>query len=979
MTDGDSTGIILELEQLSENNITTALSLVRGKKTLGYSIQNIDGEEINNIKGSNFINLLSGKLSGVYIKPSGTMGGSTNIIIRGHSSLVGSNQALFVVDGVIMDNSNFNSHSQQSGNGGYDYGNATSDINQEDIESISVLKGGAAFALYGSEGVNGVVMITTKKGKKSKGLGITVNSNMSFGVVDKSTYAKYQTSYGAGYGWNFYGDSHFNNIDMDGDTVSYLVVLSDESASFGTAFNPSLMVYQWDSFYPQLKGTYGVATPWEAAENNPLTFFETAVTLVNSVSFDGVTDKSNYKVGYTNFNQAGILPNSSLKKNIIDFYISNKIDDRLTFSTKLTYSNVKGEGRSGTGSSSLNVNESFRQFYQVNVDIQYQKDAYLATGDNITWNAKNYTDLTPRYFDNPYWMRYNSYEVDERNRLFGYFSLDYKVTDWLSAKARFSLDSYKYSQEERVAIGGVMSSGYKETLRKYRGENYDFFLNFDKRFLDNKLGLMGVVGSSLSRKYNSIDYISTVGGLVLPGLYSFSNSQYGLNASSSEYDSDKNSYFANFNISYDDTYYIEGSGIIEKLLPDNHSEFRSSSLSGAVVLSNFFVSDILSFTKLRFGISSVEGSVYSQAAILNNYELSQVEWFSYGGSSDIVIVRDYSLDPEKAKELELGLEMLFFKNKLGLDLSVYDKTTKDNVVPFSYSSAGYSLSGIMNNGEIRNKGVELSLYANMIDNKNFNWNINVNWSKNINKVTDMDHYISSTDLRGGVSVVAAEGEAYGSIIGTDYVYDDNGNRIIGDNGYWLKTDRNEIIGNANPDWMGGITNSFRYKNFNLSFLIDIKKGGDIFSLDTWYGYASGLYPETVFINDLGNPVRGIGGGVILTGVREDGSENDTRVSFNSYDNPLGYRHAPNSAHIYDASYVKLRELSFSYSFPEELINKIKLTSLSITATGKNLWIIHKNTPYSDPEAGLSSGNIQGYQSGVSPAVKEFGFNLKLQF
>ncbi len=241
-------------------------------------------------------------------------------------------------------------------------------------------------------------------------------------------------------------------------------------------------------------------------------------------------------------------------------------------------------------------------------------------------------------------------------------------------------------------------------------------------------------------------------------------------------------------------------------------------------------------------------------------------------------------------------------------------------------------------------------------------------------------------LQGGVSINAAPGEPYGAIRGSDYIYDDNGNRVVGDNGYYLKSSSsNEIIGNIQPDWLGGVQNSLQYKNFTLDFLIDVQKGGDIFSLDTWYGFATGIYDATAGVNDLGNPLRdpvtddGDSGGVILEGVTEDGQVNDTRVDASDVYNPFGYVRDANKGHVYDASYVKLREVSLSYAFGEQALETLPFTRASFSVVGRNLWIIHKNIPYSDPEAGLSAGNIQGYQSGAYPAFREIGASLKLNF
>jgi TonB-linked SusC/RagA family outer membrane protein len=967
--------------------VVTALGISKVKKSLGYSTQKVGGEEVSTVKDANFMNSLSGKISGVQIKSSGTMGGSTNVVIRGNSSLTGNNQALFVIDGVPISNSNTNSYRQTTGRGGYDYGNAASDINPDDIESINVLKGGAASVLYGSNAANGVIIITTKKGKlHKKGLGVTVNTSVSFGQMDKSTYTEYQDKYGAGYGPYYGSTGYFDDIDMNGDGILDLVTPSTEDASYGAAFSPNLMVYQWDSWYPQLD-TYGIARPYLAAKNNPLTFFETAVTTINSVSFNGATDKGTYRLGYTNFDQTGILPNSAIKKNIIDFASSYKLSDKFTVNSKITYTNMKGIGRYGTGYDSRNPNQSFKQWFQVNVDIQDQKAAYFKTRENITWNAINpLTNRTPIYFDNPYWNRYENYQNDERNRIFGHVTFTYEVSDWLNVMARATIDNYSETQEERRALGSVGTSFYAKKLIAFNNNNYDLYLNFDKNFLDDRLNVRGTLGTNAVRSSREITSASTTGGLVVPRLYSLSNSKE-LSSAPYEYLADwgRNSYFTNVSLGYEGTYYLEGSYRYEiaSTLPSDDNSFGYYAISSSFIFSNLIESDILSFGKFRAGYSET-GNAAGPLQIYDTYSsvgnMGGNPLYSLPGTKNNANLKD-----ETSKEFETGLEMKFANNRLGFDLSVYSKRSIDQIMSVSVSTAtGYN-SKWVNAGEISNKGVELSLFANPVKKKDFNWNVNINWSKNNNKVVSLYGDVTELQLasvQGGVSINAAVGQPFGTIKGYDNVYNDKGEKVIGANGYYLKTDKKVVLGDVNPDWFGGISNSFKYKNFNLSFLVDFKKGGSVFSLDTWYGYATGIYANTVFTNDLGNPVRNTlanGGGVILDGVTADGSKNTTRVHAYKYSNPWGYKHATNAAHTYDASFVKLREVSLSYIVPKKYTDRFKLNNVTVSATGKNLWIIHKNTPYADPEAGLSSGNIQGYQSGSYPSVREYGVNLKIQF
>ncbi|WP_291869155.1 SusC/RagA family TonB-linked outer membrane protein [Maribacter sp.] len=976
--------MVQDAESLDEV-VVTALGITRQKKSLGYSTQKVSGEAVAKIKDANFMNSLSGKVSGVQIKSSGTIGGSTNVIIRGNSSLTGNNQALFVIDGVLVNNSNNNTQNQTTGRGGYDYGNAASDINPDDIESINVLKGGAASALYGSQAANGVVIITTKTGRKSTGLGVTFNSSLTSGKMDESTYTEYQNSYGAGYGPYYGSTGYFEDVDVNNDGTLDLMVPSTEDASYGGAFDPSLMVYQWDSFYPKLAG-YGKARPWLAAKNTPVSYFETAFTTVNSVALAGGSDKGDYRVAYTNFNQSGILPNSLIKKNTIDFGGSLNLTEKLSARSKVTYTHSSGLGRYGTGYDAKNPNQSFKQWFQTNVDLKEQKDAYFLTKENVTWNTQSNTNRTPAYMDNPYWTRYENYQNDERNRIFGHVTLNYQFNDWLSIMARGTLDTYNSVEEERIAVGSVDVSEYRKRIRSVADNNYDLYFNIDKNFLNDEFNVRALFGVNAQRNKKENTIASTTGGLVVPRLYALSNSKELSNAPF-EYKAKwgRNSLFTNISLGYKNTYFIEGSYRHEKAstLPSDDNEFGYAAISGSLILSNFFDSNLITFAKLRGGFAQT-GNAADELKIYDVYNsignLNGSTLYSLPGTKNNAELKD-----ELSEETEIGLEMKFAKNRLGFDVSAYNKASTDQIMSVSVTTAtGYNRKWV-NAGKMTNKGVEVSLFGSPIKTDNFEWKVNVNWAKNENEVVSLYDEVKELQLasvQGGVSINATVGQPYGTIKGFDNVYDSNGSKVIGADGYYLKTDKKVILGDINPEWTGGINNSFTYKNWDFSFLIDVKKGGSVFSLDTWYGYATGIYANTVFTNDLGNPVRNSladGGGVILDGVLEDGSKNTTRVRADYYKNPWGYKHATNAEHVYDAGFVKLREMSLSYSLPSKLTKQLKLSNLTLTAIGKNLWIIDKSTPFSDPEAGLSSGNVQGYQSGAYPSVKEYGLNLKVQF
>ncbi|MEP5253594.1 MAG: SusC/RagA family TonB-linked outer membrane protein [Winogradskyella arenosi] len=970
--------------------VITALGIKREKKSLGYATQEVDGEEVSKVKSSNFVNSLSGKVAGLDIKSSGTLGGSTNVVIRGSNSISGNNQALFVIDGVPISNQNTNTSDQTLGRGGYDYGNASSDINPDDIATINVLKGAAATALYGSRGMHGAVIITTKTGKTKKGIGITISSSVMIGTADSETLPNYQDKYGAGYG-AYYGtteDQYFNDFeDITGDGVPDLTVPFTEDASYGAAFDPSLMVYQWNSIFPQLEG-YREATPWVAGANDPNYVWGTSGTYVNSVGLDGSDESSSFRLGYTNMMQEGNLPNSEIKRNSITFNGSHQFTDKLTASTSFTYTKTSGKGRYGTGYDSNNVMQQFRQWWQTNVDLEAQKNAYFATRENITWNTSSGTDLSPIYSDNPYWTFYENYETDSRNRYFGNVMLDYKINDWISAMARFSYDTYTEFQEERTNVGSANVSQYSRFNNQVAEYNYDFFLNFNKD-LSDKLNLDGNFGLNLRRQTWESMRAVTNGGLGIPGLYSLSNSSSPIEAPI-EYDATKmvDGAFVRASLGYDNFAFIEATYRRDRssALPKDNNSFGYYSVSGSFIFSEFIDTDWITFGKLRANYAEV-GDDTGPYRVYNTYNIS-APFDGSGIASNPASLNNLDLKPQRQNSYEFGLEMSFLNKRAGFDFAYYNTTTEDQIVNVPYSGAtGYS-SRWLNAGTIENKGLELQLYGTPIKTEDFQWNLNVNWSKNENEVIELLDGIENlqlASLQGGVSINATPGEAYGTIRGTNFIYQD-GERVVGTDGYYETTDTsNEVIGNVNPDWKAGINNSFSYKNVTLSFLIDIQKGGDIFSLDTWYGYATGLYDFTAGTNDLGNPVRNPvtsgadSGGVILSGVQADGTPNTVRASATSYANPWGYARTPNAAHVYDASFVKLRELSLTYSLTPKVLEKLPFTNASLSLIGRNLWIIHKNLPYSDPEAGLSSGNIQGYQSGAYPSIREIGASLKLQF
>lgn len=995
--------------------VTTALGIKREKKSLGYSSQEVKGADLTaGPGGSNFLNDLSGKAAGVYIRKNTNFGGSTNVVSRGVKNLTGSNQMLIVLDGMPINNNNTNASVSQ-GNGAnqstgarntYDYGNAGMDINPDDIESLNILKGAAAAALYGWQAGNGVIMITTKKGKARKGMGVTISSEFTVGSVDKKTFPVYQDKYGQGYGPTYDAAGNpkgipvgptgaFFTIDKNGNQVATTV----DDASYGVAFDPNLSVYQWDS-YSKYSPNFGKKTQWKAADNGPITFFQTATTFNNSISLEDGNEKTNFVLNYNNYKETGILPNSELRKNNVSLKLNHKFNDKFSANVFANYLAQTTVGRNTTGYGGDNVAGLFRQWWGTNVDIKAQKEVFENSGgQNISWNMADPAngDTTPKYWDNPYFTRYKNYQSDERNRFIGYVQLDYKIADWLTANAKISNDSYAELREERKAVGSLngtfglnrlaVGSGYQKYNGMFSEQNYQFTLNLNKKLTED-FSLTGLLGSNTLRTRRTSTIASTDGGLIIPGIYALSNS---VNPSpfpgEVENNTGVNSIFASASIGFRDFLYLDGTFRNDafSVLPKGNNDLNTFSTSASYVFTKHINASWLTFGKLRASYAeNPQGDV-------DPYSLDDVfTKFNPFGSSQLYsrpnIANNKELRPVKTTSKEVGLELQMLDRRVGLEVSVYQSLSSDQIFPVDYTTAtGYS-SRYVNAGSVENKGVEVQLNLTPLKFKDFQWDVFVNWSKNDNKVVALTPGIETLTLgtfQGGVSIIGTVGHPYGDIIGKDYVYKD-GQKVTQNGVYLMTATTNNVIGNVTPDWIGGLRNKFTYKQVSLGFLIDMQKGGDIFSLDQYYGQNSGLYKSTAGNNELGNPVRNTlanGGGVILPGVNADGTPNTTRTPAPEVAGGIyGYTKNPQKAFIYDASYIKLREVNLTYSFPSSLISKLNLTDLRLSLVGSNLWIIHKNLPDADPESGISSGNLSGgYSGGSLPTTRNIGCNLTLKF
>lgn len=949
-----------DTQQLSEV-VVTALGIERDERALGYSVQEIEGESITKARELNVVNSLSGRVAGVQVNgASGNMGGSSRILIRGVNSVAGNNQPLFVVDGVPIDNSNFTSTDQARGSGGYDYGNMAQDINPDDIKSISVLKGPSAAALYGTRAANGVILITTKKGQNQKGIGVSVNSSVTLDEV--FVLPDYQNEYGGGNG---------PFTQYEGEDVAYF--------AFDESWGPRLdgrPVRQWYSFY-EGDPDYGLRTPWVAHPNNIENFFDTGVTLNNNIAFSGGNEVATFRLSYTNVNQDFVLPNSELKRNTLSFSGSTKLTDKLTASVSANYVVNSALGRPGTGYDGNNVMQQFNQWSHRQMNMDKLSTYKTSEGIQRTWNITSPTDLSPYYTDNPYWTRYENYQNDNRERLFGNFSLSYDFTDWLNLTGRLMTDYYTDRREERIAVGSQAIPEYSEGIREVKETNADLILTFDKR-INEEFTLNAFVGGNI--RYNSYNRNvgTTQGGLNVPDFYSLINSVGSVLIDDYYEERQINSVFGSASVGFRDMLYADFTlrNDWSSTLPVDNNSYLYPSVSGSFVFSELeplVNSSILSYGKLRAGWAQV-GNDTDPYRLALTYAPKE----SFGTNPRFTVpnaLNNPLLKPEITRSWEIGTDLRFFSNRIGLDVTYYNSVSTDQIFTVDVSGAtGYG-SQIINAGEVTNEGVELQLRATPVETENFQWDLIVNWARNRNRVVELAEGIDTYTLANApfsVSVVAREGEPYGAIMGFDFMYDDEGNKIINSSGTYAVTSEQLPLGNAMPDWTGGITNSFNYKGISASVLVDGRKGADIFSITNMFGKYSGMLQETVDggVRELGVVAEG----VVNVGTAENPEyePNTTRLPAINFFQGLYGRDA---AHVYDGSFIKLREVTLGYTLPNSVLENSPFKNITLSLVGRNLAILYKNIPHLDPESTLSSNNIQGIEGAQLPSIRSWGFNL----
>lgn len=979
---------------LLDEVVVTALGISREKKALGYTAQEVKQDALVQGKDNNLLNSLSGKIAGVRITNTQGDVGSSRIVIRGETSIAGENQPLFVVDGIPVDNSQLNARSS-----GRDFKNAIADLNPEDIKTLTVLKGPNAAALYGARAAHGAIVITTKGGdKRQKGIGITLHSSTQVSFV--ATLPEFQNLFGQGAG------GRFSYVDGKGAGVNDGV---DES--WGPRLDIGLLIPQFDS--PLDADGNRVATPWVSHPNNVRDYFRMGISTNSGISVARGDDKYQFRVGYNYEKQVSIVPDAGTNKTNIslntDYHLAKWIVVGAT-ANYIVYTAPSLPGSATPSGSNVRSNSPMLQFlwFGRQVDTNSLKADYTRN-----WNSS--------YYDNPFWSASYNTQSQERHRLIGDLHAEFRLTDGLNVRFRTSTDWYNDRRKSKVKWGsagaGSPYGSYAEDAYTVKENNTEVLVTYIKQ-LNKNWGIDALLGFNVRNKQYENNY-QAAPRLAVADLYTLTNSRDPLTSSNDFYRLRQYGLYGSIQLDYRRWAFlnITGRNDWSSTLPVDNNSYFYPSVTASVLLSEAFGwrSKAVNYLKIRGGWSQV-------GADANPYQLATVftSETAFNGNplqSSSTIGMNPNLKPENTSSIEAGFEAAFWDNRLYLDFTYYKTDSRNQILKLATTAASGYTSQVRNAGHIRNRGYEIQLGAVPIQtSKGFRWNLDLNYGANSSKVVKLDDegLITSYQLySSGIQILASVGEAYGTLFGTSYVRDANGNVVVDANGLPKISTTNKTLGKFTPDWTGGISNTFSYRSLSLSFLIDASVGGSIFSNTNKTGKYTGVLANTLsgrdaehgglwyYTDAMGNNVRlpespsysvssdglyyaQVNGqstrvyqdGIMVEGVTESGSKNEEVVSAEKYYHRI---YSIAEANVYDASYVKLREVALSYRLPRLWTQKLHLQEASVTLTGRNLWTIYKSVPNIDPESALTTGNAQGVEAYSLPTTRSFGVNLSVKF
>ena len=960
---GDQTVIEIALEtdtETLEEVVVTAYGIEKSRKSLGYSTSKVGGEELIQAKEVNFASQLQGKVAGLNItRPTTGPAGSSRISIRGLSNVGGGtgNGPLIVIDGVPIDNSNLQAAGMW---GGFDTGDGLSALNQDDIESIDVLKGASAGTLYGERGANGVLMITTKKGKASKGVRVDYNGNYT--IDEPAIFPRFQRLYGQG---------------ANGRLTTSAGEAIENSASWG----------------PRLQGqdfTYfdGVTRPYvDAGEDDIRNYYENGSTLTNSLAISGGSESYTARLSVSNVSHEGIVPNSNYDRYTANVLTSVNLLDRLSMEMKANWINEEANNRTNLSDNPSNPGKAFNAL-PANISVDMLRQTRDPNNIDPRTNTLAWND-NPNVL-NPFWVSNEHVQEDHKQRFIGYLSTKYSFTDWLSLQLRVARDytNHDFFYVEQIGTEHRPEGLLTQTNYEVNDNTLDAILNYNDN-ITPKIGLNVNVGM-VSNRRSRYDYKVEGTDFIVPFQLSIRNmANRNPGDFNTRLETETNAIYSNILVDYDGYLFLEGSirndwySVLTN--PLNPSASDNTALYGSGSLSLVF-SDLIDLSstpltsgKIRATYGSAGSAIIDPYQLLLTYAIEDRPYNGRGGSVSLGRVNENrfpntELNPTVTQTLELGTELNFFNNRLGMDFTYYRQNTTDQLLPVQISQTTSFREFLLNAGDVLNTGVELLLDGNPVQTGDFTWNVSVNFTSNDNeivKLTEGLENLTGESARFGANVRNQVGGSVGDMYGTVYERDANGSIVHDDVGLPVIAEERGFIGNFEPDWYGGITNDFTYKNFSLSFLIDTKQGGEIYSLTSASSYGNGKHINTLPGRE--NPLFEILG----EGVNQVGETNSTFAQIDDYYRRIG---DVAEANTYDASFIKLRQVTIGYNLPQSLLSSTPIRNARVSLTARNLFFIHNGLDDLgiDPEAVYNAG-ASGFEYSSLPSLRSYGVNVSLGF
>lgn len=969
-----------------KETVVTALGIRRDKKDLGYAVQKLDSRQLSEVKSVNFIDNITGKVAGINVTPGPTGVGSTSkITIRGESSFT-NNNPLFVVDGIPVNNNSIINNVDDDADGfqAVDFGNGAMDINPDDIQSVSVLKGPSAAALYGTRASNGVILITTKDGSGRRGLGVSFNTTTY--VESPFALPKFQNKYGQGNSGEFeYVDGLGGGVN---DNISY---------SYGPELDQGILVAQYDSPVPLPDGAtvrggdvavHGGApitpTPFNSHPDNLKNFYETGLTTINNLAISNGGDMGSYRLSYTDMRSDSYIPGVNLDRQTAAANMTFTPSDKLRVTTSVNYMNTSSDNRPGNGYGSENINYGLVAWGPRSLDIEPMKEYWQPGLTDVQQYSFNYT-----YFDNPYFTLLENRNSFDRDRLFGNIRASYSFTEHLSLAIRTGMDYSSELRKFRRAFSSnrFKNGAYAEQLVQFRENNTDALLNYNNKFGDITIDV-SAGANRMDQQANSSQTAALV--LAQPGVFSLNNAAASLEINDITAHKRINSIYSLVKFGYKNFLYIDVTGrndwssaLATPSSTDNTSFFYPS-VSGSFILSNVIkLPELITYAQLRASYAQVGNDTdpYQTASVYN----PGTPYSSQPTLSEQAIIANTSLLPEKTSSVEVGGNIGFFRDKVNIDVTYYNNVTENQIIALPISNTSGYTQQVVNGNTVRNRGLEVIMTLNPIVKQNFRWLSQLNFSRNVATVEDLPSGTSKLtlgynrvydNLNQTVFVQVEEGGRIGDLYGTGYKKTDDGKFIVDEEGNFIVDNNLKKLGNYNPDFMLGFSNRFTYNNWNLSFLLDWRQGGILVSRTLALAGVAGQLIETENRPEQGIVVDG----VVNTGTDENPVyvENTKSITAESYYRQYYDRnHEENN--VYNASFVKLRQFSIGYTFTSDKLKNSFLKNvkgIELAIVGRNLFAISE-IPHFDPEQMAVQQNqfISGVEDMSYPTARSVGFKL----